>query len=194
MHKRSYRSGLFIVLSVFLTPWLAQAHPGSHVQSFQAGAFHPFSGWDHICAMIAVGLWAAQQGGRAVWRIPAAFVGMMLLGGILGSFGVVLPHLETGIMLSVLVLGLLVAAAVELPVAAGAMIVGLFAVFHGCAHAVEAPMHSPALSYSIGFILSTAALHLTGVGLATAATRRGGMQVVRFAGLAIAICGAVLLS
>jgi urease accessory protein len=149
-------------------------------------------GLDHVCAMVAVGLWAAQRGGRAVWAVPATFVLVMALGGVLGAAGVPVPLVEPGIVGSVLILGLLIAAAVRLPVVASALIVGLFAVFHGYAHGAEMPASSPGLAYGAGFMLVTAALHLGGIGLAMLMAKIGSERVVRYAGGAIAACGVVL--
>ncbi len=152
---------------VFLLPSLAQAHPGipGHTHGFDNGLFHPLTGLDHICAMIAVGLWAAQRGGRALWLVPLTFVSVMAFGGALGMSGIALPFVETGIVASVLILGVLIAAAVRLPLMASAAMVGLFALFHGFAHGAEMPDTASGLVYGIGFIAATAILHLCGIGL-----------------------------
>src|ERR1700678_3003592 len=107
-------------LAVFgLTPILAHAHhlPGES-NGFASGLNHPLHGLDHILAMVAVGLWAAQLGSRAVWRVPATFVCLMIAGGALGMAGIQLPLVETGILVSVLAMGVLIAGAVRLPVMA----------------------------------------------------------------------------
>ncbi len=116
------------------------AHPGHGTQGFAAGLAHPLTGVDHIAAMMAVGLWAVQLGKRAVWMVPLAFVGMMVAGAGLAFAGVTLPFSEPGIAASVLVLGLLIVFALRMPVWAGMMLVGVFAVFHGWAHGNE--MHA----------------------------------------------------
>jgi urease accessory protein len=146
-------------------------------------------GLDHLCAMVAVGLWAAQRGGRAIWVVPATFVLVMAMGGMLGVAGVSVPLVEPGIIASVLILGLLVAAAVRLPVAASAAVVGLFAIVHGYAHGAEMPVSASGLLYGAGFMVATAALHLCGIGLACAIARWGSVRHVRFAGGAVALCG-----
>ena len=155
------RSRLLGALSLLLVAApLAQAHPGHEghdfTWDFSGGFAHPLSGWDHLLAMIAVGLWAAQLGGRARWLVPSAFVGVMALGAALGHAGLMFPGVEQGIAASVLVLGLLIATAVRLPVAAGMALVGLFAGFHGIAHGAEMPATAGGLSYGAGFILATA--------------------------------------
>ncbi len=194
MQNRTSSSRLFLVLSLLLAPALAQAHPGFHAAGFLHGAAHPVTGLDHICAMIAVGLWAAQRGGRAVRMVPLSFVSMMLVGGVLGAMGMALPQVETGIALSVLVLGLLVSAAVKLPLWASAAVVGMFAILHGHAHATETPMNVSALTYGLGFLASTAALHIVGIGFGLTLTRLEKVSLLRFAGGAIAVCGVVLLA
>jgi len=144
--------------------------------------------------MLAVGLWAAQRGGRAIWIMPLSFVSMMLAGGTLASFGIVLPMVETGIALSVLCLGLLVSAAVRMPMWSSSAVAGLFAILHGHAHAMELPMNALALPYSAGFAVSTVALHLVGIGFGLAVARLGKVAAVRIAGGAIALCGVFLLA
>jgi urease accessory protein len=179
--------------ALFLPCALAQAHPlpGEHT-SFASGFSHPLHGLDHILAMVAVGLWAAQQGGRAMWAIPAAFVAFMAVGGALGMAGVHIPHVESGIVASVLILGLLIAFAARLPLWAGALLTGLFAVFHGHAHGVELPAAASEFAYAIGFVAATALLHGCGVGLGRLARERAAFPAVRFAGAAIVVAGVCL--
>lgn len=178
----------------FLLPSLAQAHPGmpGHTHGFANGLGHPLTGLDHICAMVAVGLWAAQRGGRALWLVPTTFVFIMMIGGALGMGGVGIPYVEQGIAASVLVLGIFIAAAVRLPLAASMVIVGLFAVFHGYAHGSEMPETASGLAYSIGFVLATAMLHLCGIGLGLLIQRFASAKLIRYAGGAIACCGIYL--
>ncbi len=171
-------------------PSLALAHTGAgETGGWLHGLAHPFSGLDHLCAMIAVGMWAAQLGGRAVVRVPLTFLSVMALGGLLGAAGVSMPLVEQGILISLLVLGGLVAAAVRLPVMASAFLVGVFALFHGYAHGAEMPPDVSSLGYAIGFMLATAALHALGVGAAFLFGRNGRARWLRYAGAAIAICG-----
>jgi urease accessory protein len=185
--------GLFL-LPLLLIPSLAQAHPGlpGHTHGFANGLAHPLTGLDHICAMIAVGLWAAQRGGRALWLVPLTFVLVMTAGAALGMAGVSLPFVETGIIASVLILGVLIAAAVRLPPAISAVIVGVFALFHGLAHGMEIPDNTSGLAYGAGFILATAGLHLLGIGLGLQAQRLGSARLIRWAGGAIAAGGVYL--
>ncbi len=173
-----------------LTPVLARAHqlPGE-AHSFASGFNHPFHGPDHVLAMIAVGLWAVQLGGRSRWLVPAAFVTLMAVAGALGMGGVRLPMLETGVLISVLALGILIALAVRLPLVAAMTVVGVFAVFHGHAHGVEIPPAASGLTYGLGFVLATAALHACGIGMGLLAQKRLNAPILRYAGAAIALAG-----
>jgi urease accessory protein len=169
------------------TPAFAHVGAGS-TSGFFAGFEHPFLGLDHITVMIAVGLWAALKGGRALWVWPAAFVGVMLIGGALGIAGVAVPFVEPGILASIVALGLLVAAAADLPVAVGAAIIGAFALLHGHAHGTEVPESASGIEYMAGFAIATAALHATGIGAALSFGLRF-RNLVRIAGAACALVG-----
>jgi urease accessory protein len=171
----------------------AVAHTGAeHAASFASGFAHPWSGLDHLLAMVAVGLWAGLVGGRALWTWPAAFVAVMLAGGLVGVAGVPLPMVEPGILASVIVLGLLVLMAARLPVWVGALLVALFAVLHGHAHVAGLPAAGAAASYCVGFALATAALHALGLGIAYVASGNRGRLIVRGAGAAVATAGIAL--
>lgn len=143
------------------TPAFAHLNPNEH-GSFAAGFTHPLFGMDHILAMVAVGLWAWQIGQKALWAVPAAFVGTMVLGFVLALGGAQLPFVEPAILASVVALGLLVALAVKLPVSAGAAIVGVFALFHGYAHGGEIGAATQ-FGYGAGFAIATALLHGAGI-------------------------------
>jgi urease accessory protein len=175
-------------------PAFAHLDPAAH-GSVMAGLSHPLFGADHILAMVAVGLWASQIGGRAVYAVPAAFVGVMSIGFALGLSGASLPFVEPMIAASVVVLGLLVACAVRLPVAAGAAVVGAFALFHGHAHAAELGS-AGALSFAAGFVAATAMLHLAGVGLGLALSSRtgAGRALARVLGVGTAVAGLALMA
>lgn len=182
-----------LALTALTLPALAHAHPGHDghelTWDFVGGAAHPFSGWDHLLAMIAVGLWATQLGGRSRWLVPTAFVTVMTLGAALGSAGFHLYGVEHGIAASILVLGLLIAAAVKVPAPTGMLVVGTFALFHGIAHGTEMPLSANGLSYAIGFVAATIILHLTGLALGSAIKNQ--RQAARLAGGVVAIAGAV---
>lgn len=191
--KPSFR-GVVLLLAALIVPSLAHAHVGvGETSGFLHGMGHPLNGLDHICAMIAVGLWAAQMGGRSIWAVPLTFVGVMALGGFLGVIGVNVPFVEMGIVISVLALGVFVAASVRLPLVASVTLVGLFAAFHGHAHGSEIPEAASGLVYAAGFIVATALLHALGIGLGITIQRLARPQIVRLAGIAIALCGGYLL-
>ena len=172
----------------------AFAHPGHGADSFAAGIAHPLGGIDHIAVMIAVGLWAALKGGRALWIWPAAFVGVMLIGGALGMAHVAMPYVEPGILASVVALGLLVALAVDLPVWLGAAVIAVFAVFHGHAHGSEVAENIGGTEYMAGFALATATLHLIGIAFAQMMTRAHLRPAIRVAGVACVAVGAGLIT
>ena len=168
----------------------ASAHTGDHgtLTGFAGGLAHPLLGLDHLFAMLAIGLWAAQQGGRALWAIPAAFVAAMLAGGMLAWAGIGLPQVEGAIALSVLALGLLVAARLKASLGAGMGIAAGFALFHGYAHGLEMPLAAAPALYALGFVLATACLHGAGV-----AGSRLGRRAVQLAGAGIAATGLALM-
>ncbi len=160
--KRGYQ--IAAALTALFLAGTAQAHTfGAHDAGFGAGMAHPFTGLDHMLAMVAVGLWAAQRGGRARWAVPLAFMGAMTVGAGLALAGIGLPMVESGIASSVLVLGLLIALAARLPLAASAILVGIFAVFHGHAHSTELPQAASEALYGAGFLLATGTLHALGL-------------------------------
>jgi len=175
-------------LSLFLLFGSASAF--AHTGTGVAGFLHPFSGLDHLLAMLAVGIWAAQLGGRALWFVPATFVLTMLAGGGLGMVGVTLPYIEAGILASVLVLGIAIAAMVRLPLLGSLLLVGIFALFHGNAHGLEMPLQSSVWLYSLGFAASSLFLH--GLGMFLSLTLKPAGALVRLGGVAIALSGAVL--
>lgn len=180
---------LSLTLSLVLAPTLALAHPGHDDGSFLSGAAHPVGGADHVLAMIAVGLLAAQMGGRALWALPLAFVGAMLAGGGAGFGGVPFPAVEPMILASIVVLGVIVALAARLPMPAVLAMVVIFGAAHGWAHGAEGP-DSGIVQYAIGFALVTAALHGAGIALGRAVAGlalRGLGGAAALAGVALAL-------
>lgn len=179
---------------LLLVPSLAHAHIGAGSTSgFAAGLNHPLGGLDHILAMIAVGIWAAQVGGRALWAVPSAFVIMMMFGGALGVSGAYVPFVEQGIVLSVLMLGVFIVAAVRMPLLASMFVVGMFAVFHGHSHGTEIPSMVSGFAYGAGFAFATASLHLAGIGFVVMLQKKMSAQIVRFSGVTITAGGLFLL-
>ncbi|HAB16573.1 MAG TPA: HupE/UreJ family protein [Verrucomicrobiota bacterium] len=152
------------VLVFLILPATASAHTETGVVGgFLSGFKHPMSGLDHLVAMVAVGIWGVFLGGRAVWILPVVFPVVMAFGGAAGIMGLPLPGVETGIALSAIVLGLMVALAVKPRLWIAAVIVGIFAIFHGYAHGKELPRSDNALAYAIGFVIATGVLHLAGI-------------------------------
>ena len=181
------------VAALALLPSLAYAHTGvGEASGFLHGLTHPISGLDHVCAMLAVGLWAAQTGGRSIWAVPLTFVGVMALGGALPVLGIGLPFVEQGIALSVLLLGVLIAAAVRLPLRLSSAMVGLFALWHGHAHGAEMPAAASGFEYALGFVLATSSLHVIGIASGLGMRQRAHERVIRAAGASIALCGVYL--
>lgn len=168
-------------------PAFAHLDPIEH-GSFAAGFSHPLFGLDHILAMVAVGLWAAMQSGRAVWIVPAAFVGTMAIGFAAAIAGVPLPFVEPVILASVIFIGIAIALALPIPTGAIAALVGFFAFFHGHAHGGELG-EAGAWQFALGFIIATAVLHAVGIGLGLALGRFGGKALSRVAGAATALGG-----
>jgi len=196
IHKRSEqmrKTYISLLVLLFALPSIASAHTGiGETTGFMHGFGHPIGGLDHILAMVAVGLWASQIGSRSIWIVPCTFVGVMCLGGALGFSGVSIPFVEEGILLSILVLGVLIAGAFKLPLIYSSLIVGLFAIFHGHAHGTEMPASISAASYAFGFALVTAILHISGIGLGVLMQKANLQVVSRIAGGAIALSGIFL--
>lgn len=184
-------------LTLFLVPTAALAHTGvGDTSGFMHGFMHPLGGLDHQLAMILVGIFAYQLGGRALWLVPLTFIGVMALGGFLGVAGIPVPFIELGIALSVIALGAIVAFGVKVPVAAAVAIVGLFAIFHGHAHGSEMPMDASGLEYGFGFMLATALLHAVGIGIGLMigmTTKWLGNNVYRVAGGLPSVAGVGIL-
>jgi urease accessory protein len=170
----------------------------AHVQEGQAAGFltglaHPVSGLDHVLAMIAVGLWGAQLGAPALWLLPVTFPLVMAFGGFLGLLGIPLPGVEVGIALSALALGLAVATSWRPPLVMAAVLVAVFAVFHGHAHGTELPEGQSGLTYSIGFVVATGLLHLAGIGIGVIQRWPAGQRVLRVLGAGVAAGGVYFL-
>ena len=189
--KKTFAIAMLLVCAA--APAFAHVGVGS-TASFAAGVAHPLSGLDHITVMVAVGLWAALKGNRALWVWPATFVGVMLIGGALGMAHVPVPFVEPGILASVVALGLMVALAVDLPLAAGAAIIGAFALLHGHAHGSEVAENVGGMEYMAGFALATATLHGLGIAFALLMQRASLRPLVRVAGAVCVLIGVGLFT
>jgi urease accessory protein len=172
----------------------AQAHTGTGLPGgFVAGFRHPFSGVDHLLAMVSVGIWGAFLGRPLIYLLPVIFPAVMAFGAVLAMVGLGFPPVETGIALSVLVLGGCIALAIKAPIWAAALIVASFALFHGYAHGQELPSAADPVGYSAGFVLATGLLHVAGIGVGALSAFRWGMLATRVAGGFIAATGVWLL-
>lgn len=177
-----------ILLSVAAGPAVAHKE-GGMVGGFVSGLAHPITGWDHVVAMLAVGLWGAFLGPPAIWLLPMVFPLVMAGGGVLGILGVPIPSAEIGIALSAIVLGSCVLFALRPALWIAASLVGLFAVFHGHAHGTELPSSAEPLAYAAGFVMATGLLHVCGIALGQLTRWRIGHYIVRASGGAIALAG-----
>lgn len=198
MHKLNSPLKFFLlqtaIIAYLIIPSAAFAHTGiDPYDDWLHGFIHPFSGLDHVLAMIAVGLWAAQADGRILWFIPLIFVVVMGLGGLLGIITLPVTFAEYGIMSSLMVLGVLLACLKQLPLNISIILVGLFALSHGYAHGSEMPQSSSVFSYAAGFMAATLLLHLCGIGLALLARSFESVYWIRFGGMMIACYGSFLM-
>ena len=188
-----------IVFSLFLATSLLAPYPAAaHTDSGLAGGFisgfvHPILGWDHVVAMVAVGLWGAFLGAPAIWLLPVVFPLVMAFGAVLGVLGVPIPAVETGIAGSAIVLGLLILLAARLPIWLASIIVGGFAIFHGYAHGAELPEAANPFAYGVGFVIATGLLHLAGIAFGLLVRWPAGVYAVRAGGGVIAMVGFAFL-
>jgi urease accessory protein len=193
---RNSTTKLLTTVLLLATSNAAFAHPGHNVSGLAAGLMHPFSGMDHLLAMVAVGLWAAQgntekRGGRKIWLLPATFMTMLVAGAGLAMQWQALPLVEAGIAVSVLALGLLVVLSLQLPATLSVAITALFGLLHGYAHGLELPESAAPMQYALGFLAATLTLHLSGIVMGVA-TRKRYALLARMIGAAIAASGAYL--
>ena len=200
MHRRIIQAALLLAAGTASS--LALAHTGtdahahlSSVSNFVAGLVHPLTGLDHMAVMVCVGLWSAMSarrlGPELVWG-PLAFANLLLVGAALGLQGVEVMAVEPMIAASVVIMGLLVAARTQLPGAAGAMLCGVFALFHGQAHGLELANNANAFQTLAGMLLATVALHGTGIAIGWTLRNRS-VWVPRTLGASVAALGGALL-
>jgi urease accessory protein len=183
-----------LAAAAVLAPEAALAHTGEGVVGgFLSGFTHPIFGFDHVVAMVAVGLWGAFLGQPAIWLLPVVFPVVMAFGGLAGVLGVPIPGVEAGIALSALALGAMVALALRPPLWIAAILVGVFAIFHGHAHGTELPEAVSPLAYGVGFVIATGLLHLSGIALGLLARWPAGLRAVRVGGGLIACVGLFFL-
>jgi urease accessory protein len=188
-------AGRLLTLSTaLLSSHAALAHTGNGVAGgLSSGFLHPLTGPDHLVAMVAVGLWGAQLGNPAIWILPIAFPMVMAFGGLLGIDGVGLPAPELMIALSAVALGSVVALRARAPLWAAALLVAVFAIFHGYAHGKEMPGAADAAAYAAGFVIATGLLHLAGILIGVLGRFPWGGATVRGLGGAITALGCAFL-
>ena len=185
---------LIVLALALLAPALALAHTEAGViGGFLSGFLHPLKGPDHIAAMVAVGIWGAFLGAPAMWLLPVIFPLVMAFGGALGVLGVALPGVETGIALSGVILGGMIVLAARPPLWVAAVLVGVFAIFHGHAHGSELPEAANAITYAAGFVIATGLLHLGGIAFGLLVRWPWGRVAVRSCGGLIAATGFAFL-
>lgn len=197
MKNASLRTILALATIFALMPLApAFAHTGTGTSAgLLSGFMHPITGVDHLVAMVAVGLWGAQLGNPAIWVLPIAFPLVMAIGGLFGVSGIDLPFTEIMIAISGIALGLMVAVNIRPPLWVAALLVSVFAVFHGFAHGRELPEAADPLAFGVGFVVATGLLHLCGILIGVLTRWPAGVQLVRASGAAIgAIGGYFLLS
>ncbi|WP_425050763.1 HupE/UreJ family protein [Psychromarinibacter sp. S121] len=182
-----------VVLSCLGLPALAHTGEG-YGGGFVSGFTHPILGWDHVAAMVAVGLWGAFLGAPAIWLLPVVFPIVMALGAVMGILGIPLPAIETGIALSAVVLGLMIVLAARPPLWVSAVLVGAFAIFHGYAHGTELPATANAFAFAVGFVIATGLLHLIGIAFGLLVKWPAGRVAVRGAGALISLAGVGFLT
>lgn len=182
------------VATLLIFPSFAFAHEVGVGGDFISGFNHPVLGFDHLLAMLSVGILSAQIGGKAIWNVPITFVIVMLFGGILGVYRVDLVSVELGIVCSILALGIAIAASKKLPYFIAMMFVGFFAIFHGHAHGTEMPSLAEPVLYALGFVVGTAIIHIAGVMIGLLAKKfKDGQQLLRYLGASIAGIGFYLV-
>lgn len=182
-----------LLLGMTTTVW-AHSDAAGMSGGFSSGFTHPLFGWDHVAAMVAVGLWGAFLGRPAIWLLPVVFPLVMAFGGALGVAGVPIPAVETGIALSALILGLMVVLAIRPPLWVAAVLAGAFAIFHGHAHGTELPEAASPVTYSLGFVIATGLLHLSGIAFGELARWPWGKHAVRAGGAIISLAGVGFLT
>lgn len=197
MTSQKFRQFSLVLLSMLVMASSPAAWAHEAVGSgagFVSGFTHPILGWDHVVAMVAVGIWGAFLGAPAIWMLPVLFPLVMAAGGALGVAGVELPAVEAGIAVSAIVLGAMVAGALRPPLLVAVLLVGVFAVFHGHAHGTELPEATNPLAYSVGFVVATGLLHVGGIGIGNLVRWPAGKIGVRILGAAIALVGVAFLA
>ena len=192
MSRIKVLQSFILAFTLAIVPGVAYAHDGTNLAlgGFLSGLVHPVLGYDHLLAMLSVGILSAQIGGRAIWTVPATFVSVMAVGGILGLINIGLTATEVGIAVSLVILGSVIAAERRISILVAMVGVGFFAIFHGYAHGSEVPDTAEPFLYALGFLTGTALIHITGVVIGDISRHyEHGKIVLRFGGALIALIG-----
>jgi urease accessory protein len=189
--KKTLLIPVVAAIVLLFSPLSVQAHMGFYQMTggFMAGVEHPLGGADHLLAMVAIGLWATQVGGRALWLLPSVFVTGMIGGGVAGAFGLSFPSSEQLITLSIFFLGAAILSKARLQLWLSIILVALFSAAHGFAHGAEMPRSADVIGYALGFSLVTAALHVSGLLLALGIQKYLSKDWLRYSGIAILLGG-----
>ncbi|MFM8369018.1 MAG: HupE/UreJ family protein [Chloroflexota bacterium] len=196
MSRIKVLQSFILALTLAIVPGVAYAHDGTNLAlgGFLSGLVHPVLGYDHLLAMLSVGILSAQIGGRAIWTVPAAFVSVMAVGGFLGLIDIGLTATEFGIAVSLVILGSVIAAERRLSILVAMVGVGFFAIFHGYAHGSEVPETAEPFLYALGFLMGTALIHITGVVIGDISRHyERGKIILRVGGALIALIGLLFI-
>lgn len=192
MSRKKIFQSILLAFLFSTIPSVAYAHDGTNLGlgGFLSGLVHPVLGYDHLLAMLSVGMISAQIGGRAIWTVPATFVSVMAVGGVLGLINIGLNVTELGIAASLVILGLFIAAERKIPTLIVMIGVGFFAIFHGYAHGSEMPDTAEPFLYALGFLVGTALIHIAGVVIGDISRHyESGKIALRVGGTLIAVVG-----
>ena len=196
MSRIKVLQSFILALTLAIVPGVAYAHDGTNLAlgGFLSGLVHPVLGYDHLLAMLSVGILSAQIGGRAIWTVPATFVSVMAVGGFLGLIDIGLTATEFGIAVSLVILGSVIAAERRLSILVAMVGVGFFAIFHGYAHGSEVPETAEPFLYALGFLMGTALIHITGVVIGDISRHyERGKIILRVGGALIALIGLLFI-
>ncbi|MEY2817292.1 MAG: hypothetical protein RL275_755 [Chloroflexota bacterium] len=196
MSRIKVLQSFILALTLAIVPGVAYAHDGTNLAlgGFLSGLVHPVLGYDHLLAMLSVGILSAQIGGRAIWTVPATFVSVMAVGGLLGLIDIGLTATEFGIAVSLVILGSVIAAERRLSILVAMVGVGFFAIFHGYAHGSEVPETAEPFLYALGFLIGTALIHITGVVIGDISRHyERGKIILRVGGALIALIGLLFI-
>lgn len=196
MLQNKFLKSFLMALLFAAIPGVAYAHDGTNLGlgGFLSGIVHPVLGYDHLLAMLSVGIISAQIGGRAIWTVPATFVSVMAVGGVLGLINIGLNVTELGIAVSLVILGLVIAAERKIPTLIVMIGVGFFAIFHGYAHGSEMPDTAEPFLYALGFLVGTALIHIAGVVIGDISRHyERGKVALRVGGAMIALVGLLFI-